>query len=82
MAGHQTTGPCCDHGSQVAATKTEQTLIDPVCGMRVTPQSKHHVSHAGNKYFFCSAGCAAKFAADPEKYLHPLPAPRAASERL
>ena len=81
MAGHQTTGACCDHGSQVTVTKTEQTLIDPVCGMRVTPQSKHHVSHAGNKYFFCSAGCAAKFAADPEKYLHPLPAPRAASKR-
>ena len=81
MAGHQTTGACCDHGSPVTVTKTEQTLIDPVCGMSVTPQSKHRVSHASNKYFFCSAGCAAKFAADPEKYLHPLPAPRAASKR-
>ena len=61
----------------------KETLIDPVCGMRVTPQSKHHVSHAGSKYFFCSAGCAAKFAADPEKYLRSASgAETAAPERL
>ena len=51
------------------------TFKDPVCGMSVTPQSKHHVSHAGNEYFFCSAGCKTKFAADPENYLDPRPAP-------
>ena len=48
-----------------------EVLIDPVCGMKVTPQSKHHVTHAGNEYFFCSAGCKTKFAADPGKYLDP-----------
>ncbi len=57
------------------------TLKDPVCGMTVTPQSKHHVAHAGNDYFFCSAGCAAKFEADPEKYLDPRPAPVAAAQK-
>ncbi|HEX4486338.1 MAG TPA: heavy metal translocating P-type ATPase [Terriglobales bacterium] len=45
---------------------------DPVCGMSVDPSTaKHTVEHAGLNYFFCSAGCAAKFAADPEKYLKP-----------
>ena len=54
---------------------TEDVLIDPVCGMKVTRQSKHHVAHAGTDYFFCSAGCAAKFSADPAKYLKPRAAP-------
>ncbi|MGZ9076148.1 MAG: heavy metal translocating P-type ATPase, partial [Burkholderiaceae bacterium] len=57
------------------------TLKDPVCGMNVTPQSKHHASHAGNEYFFCSASCKTKFSADPEKYLAPRPAPVAVSEK-
>ena len=44
-------------------------LLDPVCGMTVTPASKHHAEHAGKTYYFCSAGCKAKFEADPERYL-------------
>ncbi len=30
--------------------------------------------HAGKTYYFCSASCAAKFRADPEKYLRTTPA--------
>jgi Cu+-exporting ATPase len=56
-------------------------LFDPVCGMKVTRQSKHHVSHAGNEYFFCSAGCAVKFSADPQKYLDPDPSPIAVAAK-
>ncbi len=43
---------------------------DPVCGMTVDPHttSRRHV-HAGRTYYFCSDGCLAKFAADPQKYL-------------
>jgi P-type Cu+ transporter len=45
---------------------------DPVCGMTVDPQqTAHRQAHAGNTYYFCSAGCRAKFAADPAKYLEP-----------
>ncbi len=45
---------------------------DPVCGMTVDPQqTAHRQVHAGNTYYFCSAGCRAKFAADPAKYLEP-----------
>jgi P-type Cu+ transporter len=43
---------------------------DPVCGMSVQPaQGKPTADHAGTTYFFCCAGCAAKFRAEPEKYL-------------
>jgi Cu+-exporting ATPase len=43
---------------------------DPVCGMTVDPHTTpHRGQHAGQPYYFCSAGCAAKFAADPDKYL-------------
>src|SRR5215468_1180120 len=48
---------------------------DPVCGMTVDPQrTPHRHEHRGASYFFCSAGCRAKFAADPAKYLAPLAA--------
>lgn len=47
---------------------------DPVCGMIVDPQrAAGSVSQPGQTYYFCSTGCAAKFQADPEKYLHPAP---------
>jgi Cu+-exporting ATPase len=50
-------------------------LKDPVCGMTVTEQSKHMYEHAGERFYFCCAGCKTKFAADPAKYLAPKPAP-------
>ncbi|WP_267902556.1 heavy metal translocating P-type ATPase [Cognatiluteimonas profundi] len=51
------------------------TALDPVCGMQVDPaRSTHHADHAGTRYHFCSAGCRAKFVADPAKYLAPAPA--------
>ena len=45
-------------------------VLDPVCGMTVDPHTaKHRADHRGHTYYFCSAGCRAKFAADPQKYL-------------
>ncbi|MET0657071.1 MAG: heavy metal translocating P-type ATPase [Steroidobacteraceae bacterium] len=49
-------------------------LRDPVCGMKVTGASPHFAEYNGTRYFFCSAGCRAKFAADPDRYLQPRPA--------
>jgi Cu+-exporting ATPase len=44
--------------------------VDPVCGMTVDPaQSPHHLAYRLKTYYFCSADCRGKFAADPEKYL-------------
>jgi Cu+-exporting ATPase len=49
---------------------------DPVCGMQVDPvKARATFEHGGRKYFFCCAGCAQKFQAAPEKYLHPQPLP-------
>ena len=45
--------------------------IDPVCGMTVDPAKARGGSfeHAGTTYYFCSAGCRTKFAADPDGWL-------------
>src|SRR3712207_1443427 len=46
------------------------TVKDPVCGMNVDPhQTPHRHELHGQTYYFCSAGCRAKFAADPDPYL-------------
>ncbi|WP_153022830.1 YHS domain-containing protein, partial [Rhodanobacter thiooxydans] len=42
---------------------------DPVCGMTVDPATAKHVStHDGQTFYFCSAGCKAKFDASPATY--------------
>lgn len=44
--------------------------VDPVCGMKVDPaRAAGTVDHNGTTYYFCSKSCAAKFTADPQKYL-------------
>ena len=49
---------------------------DLVCGMTVDPATaKHHAQHDGTTFHFCSAGCAAKFSADPLQYLSGAPKP-------
>jgi P-type Cu+ transporter len=43
---------------------------DPVCGMTVDPAtSRHRFDTGGETFHFCSAGCRAKFAAEPQNYL-------------
>src|SRR3989442_6581426 len=43
---------------------------DPVCGMMVDPQKDvAKVAHEGKTYYFCSAGCAKLFQAEPQRYL-------------
>jgi Cu+-exporting ATPase len=61
---------CSGHAGHARATAR-----DPVCGMTVDPQrTAHRHAIGGHTYYFCSAGCRTKFAADPEKYLRPAPA--------
>jgi Cu+-exporting ATPase len=67
-------GAGCCHGAATSAPRAR----DPVCGMEVDPATaRHRADHDGRTYYFCSAGCRAKFAADPAKYLGPVPAPAA-----
>ncbi|HEY6968600.1 MAG TPA: heavy metal translocating P-type ATPase [Candidatus Angelobacter sp.] len=48
------------------------TVIDPVCGMTVNPQTaRGSVEYQGKKYYFCNPRCAERFQAEPEKYLAP-----------
>ena len=47
-----------------------EALIDPVCGMRVRPDTPHRYSFEGQEYLFCCAGCRASFVAAPAQYLH------------
>ena len=58
------------HGSHPpAAPAPPSELKDPVCGMTVTEQSEHKLTHEGRPYYFCSAKCQGKFAANPLQYL-------------
>ena len=53
-----------------------ERATDPVCGMKVDPaKAGASAEHAGRKYHFCCSHCAAKFKADPEKYLQPATDP-------
>jgi Cu+-exporting ATPase len=45
-------------------------MIDPVCGMKVTTDSKISVEQEGETYFFCSENCQHKFQQQPEHYIH------------
>jgi xanthine dehydrogenase accessory factor len=43
---------------------------DPVCHMRVDPQTaRHRVDFEGLTYYFCNASCKISFEKDPRKYL-------------
>jgi Cu+-exporting ATPase len=57
-------------------------MTDPVCGMTVEPATAAaKTEHKGQAFYFCSAGCAAKFRASPDTYLKPKKsAPVAAGE--
>ena len=57
------------HGHGEDMSRSGQA-IDPVCGMTVDPgTARHRAEHEGTTYLFCSAGCKAKFEADPARYL-------------
>jgi Cu+-exporting ATPase len=57
-------------------TDIDMITRDPVCGMSVDRATARHLSkHAGEQFYFCSAGCLSKFEATPETYLGDRPAP-------
>ncbi|MGO4869291.1 MAG: YHS domain-containing protein, partial [Roseiarcus sp.] len=63
------------HAHVDAHVVAEGSLKDPVCGMSVDPASaQHSAQFAGRTYFFCCAGCRAKFAAEPQRYVAGAPA--------
>lgn len=65
---------CCGHAAESPGKAT-----DPVCGMQVDIATAKHVrDHEGRRVYFCCAGCATKFEADPARYAGAKPAPAAA----
>ena len=67
-------GSCCASGEHAALPPMpaigKGKVKDLVCGMDVDPKTATHSSeHAGHTYYFCSAGCKAKFEVDPAQYL-------------
>ena len=59
-AGHD--APERDHAARLE--------LDPVCGMGLDPDlTRHRYEHGGRSFFFCCAGCADSFAAEPQRYL-------------
>ena len=72
--GHQAPGKTTadSHGHPHENASGADAVRDPVCGMTVDPhKTTHRHQHTGKTYYFCSAGCLAKFSANPEKYLDP-----------
>ncbi|MEX2035992.1 MAG: HAD-IC family P-type ATPase, partial [Xanthobacteraceae bacterium] len=60
------------HGHGHGDAPAPDGALDPVCGMTVDPEkTAHRHSHQGQTFYFCSAGCRTKFAADPAKFLSP-----------
>ena len=58
------------HGLSAVEAELGARVTDPVCGMAVDPHATpHRAEYAGRTHYFCSAGCRAKFVADPAKYL-------------
>ncbi len=54
------------------APSDETVAIDPVCGMKVDPNSAAgSYEYKGVKHYFCSTHCLEKFKADPEKFSTP-----------
>ena len=44
------------HAGQQPVSQADKHL-DPVCGMTVSSTTPHHVNHAGQEVYFCSARC-------------------------
>ncbi|ATY33469.1 copper-translocating P-type ATPase [Sphingomonas psychrotolerans] len=81
-AAHDHAGGCCGDPDKVRTTAIAK---DPVCGMDVDPEKTvHRVSHAAHEYYFCSAGCRAKFVGNPDAWLgdKPKPAPKASPRAI
>ena len=74
-----------DHGthSRAGTDGSHVSLVkDPVCGMEVDPATAtHRATHDGTTHYFCSAGCQARFEANPSAYVVGGPAPRAGGDQ-
>ena len=51
-------------------TQSTTTYLDPICGMQVDKaHAAGHSVYNGEDYYFCSAGCKAKFDRNPGEFV-------------
>jgi Cu+-exporting ATPase len=51
--------------------KYNEPVLDPVCGMNITPETAQATAeYDGRTFYFCSVGCKETFVSHPEKYAH------------
>ena len=62
---------CCGGGTAREQSATD--VVDPVCGMMVSPATARTSVHKATTYFFCSAGCRDSFEASPTSYVSAAP---------
>ena len=66
------TDNCCASSKAADRKDDVHAVKDPVCGMAVKQETAQHRHELGETtYYFCSAGCKAKFANNPDHYLNP-----------
>jgi P-type Cu+ transporter len=60
---------------QPARAEVPTLVTDPVCGMRIDPQTARggSVEHAGEAVYFCNVRCRERFQADPGRYVRTRP---------
>ena len=65
------TGGHAGHGHGQGEAAADPRPIDPVCGMRVSPeQAAGSYEFEGVTYYFCARSCLARFQASPRAYLN------------
>ncbi|MBW3564501.1 MAG: YHS domain-containing protein [Acidobacteria bacterium] len=57
------------HGMMHSGEDAAAAAVDPVCGMKVDPETAPSATYEGKTYYFCSAEEKAQFEKDPQKYL-------------
>src|SRR5688500_9570507 len=51
-------------------------VLDPVCGMTISPDDAvGHIEHGGRTFYFCSQSCLDQFRVNPDAFLAERPAP-------
>lgn len=57
-------------GHMHAGDHAEDTVVDPVCGMKIKKSdAKATYEYNGETYYFCMEGCKEKFMKDPDTYV-------------
>ena len=72
VAGELAAVPVEDHGNQASGQHdaSPESAVDPVCGMSVErAQGAATQEHEGHTHYFCSQGCADRFARDPGEFV-------------